>query len=196
MQTWWLSDVDSGYDDVNGDTVYVMYKDVDDNETNQFVIIPDDEARVWIADEAVQAIEVVFTVTGSCYWINGIQVHVDDGVDFSVGGFNPVTETFYSATGDGDGDSNKLTLPMGDNLAILVSDDDRDRNSPSIRVTATWPSPMDFGSYVSWSCGSPPYPVPDVGAWVMFAVGSIILGLVGWRYPKRVSANRYLASDI
>ena len=67
QQTWYLSDVDSGYDDPipgENDTIYVMYKGDDTRNNGDYVTVPDDHTIIWIADQVAQT-DVVFQL-GIC----------------------------------------------------------------------------------------------------------------------------------
>ncbi len=173
-----------------------MYKGDNDNETQNYVTVPDDDYRIWIADEAVRADEVAFHPTMTCFWDVGLGLQgMDNKVEWFVGGWNPDTDMFYDDSNDGDGDNGKLTLQDGHYLAVVILDMDSNNYDVDVRVTWTLYPPY-VGTYVSWTCDTPPYPVPDTAAWIMFAVGSIVLGLIGWKYIKRTSNHKRSAQDV
>ncbi len=192
QQVWYFSNIDSGEDDFNGNTVYVMYKGDNNNETANYVIIPDEDFRIWIADQAVQADEIVFDPSEQCYWDVGIGLSgQDNNVDWFVGGWDPDTNSFYDETSDGDGDNNKLTLQQGHYLSMALLDSDT--NSWDVNVRVTWTRyPPYVGTYLAWTCDDPPYPVPDVGAWIMFASGGIVIGFIIWRFARKDRLRRFL----
>lgn len=178
-QIWYFSNIDSGEDDPDGNTVYVMYKGDNDNETANYVTIPDDEYRIWIADEAVAVGTMTFYVDATCYWNVGLGLEgADTDVDWSIGRWDPNTDTFYAMSG------NTLTLCQGEYLAVMMDDSDWDLNDVNVRVTWTLYPPF-VGTYIAWSCSDPPYPVPDVYSWLMFMTGAVILGLVIRHLYKR-----------
>ncbi len=189
MQKWYFSDVDSGLDDYNGETIYVMYKGDDDNNTNDYVTIPDDENRIWVADQAVQVDEVIFEPVGSCFWAYSIIcVGADTIIMYQVGGYNSGSKIFYEAHEDNDGDDSKLTIYQGHYLATKITDFDSSRSerNPVNVLVSKDTQYSDHPSYVGWTCDSPPYPVPDIGAWIMFSTGAVLVGFIAWRCRKKL----------